>query len=98
MATARTYDESRFRLGTMLFLVAAGLSFLLSIGLWFAGSRQEGGFVGLWGPSILAAGALLVSAGRGGLMGGRFLRAGGPAPPLGLWGGAPSPPRGPGAP
>lgn len=40
-----------------LFLVAALLSFLLSIGLWFTGSRQEALFVGLWVPSILALGA-----------------------------------------
>jgi hypothetical protein len=46
----------------MLFLVAAALSFLLSIGLWFAGSRQEGVFVGLWVPSILAAGAFWIVA------------------------------------
>jgi hypothetical protein len=47
----------RHRLGYTLFLVAAGVSFLLSIGLWFAGNRDEGVFVGLWVPSILAAGA-----------------------------------------
>jgi hypothetical protein len=64
MATARRSDESRFRLGTRLFLVAAGLSFLLSISLWFAGSRQEGMFVGLWVPSVLAAGAFWISAVR----------------------------------
>jgi hypothetical protein len=45
------------RLGVTLFLVAAGASFLLSIGLWFSGNRDEGVFVGLWVPSILAAGA-----------------------------------------
>jgi len=64
MATARRSDASRYRLGTMLFLAAAGLSFLLSIGLWFGGSRQEGVFVGLWVPSILAAGAFWISAVR----------------------------------
>jgi len=49
-------------------LVASGLSFLLSVGLWFlaaewAGSpedaKQYGLFVGLWVPSILALGTLL---------------------------------------
>jgi hypothetical protein len=45
-----------------LFLAAAALSFVLSIGLWFAGSRQEGVFVGLWVPSILAAGAFWMAA------------------------------------
>jgi hypothetical protein len=43
-----------------LFLTAAGLSFLFSVGLWFNGYRDEGVFVGLWVPSILALGALLV--------------------------------------
>jgi hypothetical protein len=62
MASARRSPTERRRLGTTLFLVAAALSFLLSIGLWFAGSRQEGVFVGLWVPSILAAGAFWIVA------------------------------------
>lgn len=52
----------RRRLGVTLFLVAAALSFALSIGLWFAGNRDEGVFVGLWVPSILAAGAFWMTA------------------------------------
>lgn len=56
---------SRHRLGVALFLVAALASFLLSIGLWFAGNRDEGVFVGLWVPSILALGALIIPP-RGG--------------------------------
>jgi hypothetical protein len=51
----RTID--RHRLGASLFLAAAALSFVLSIALWFTDNRQEGMFVGLWVPSILAAGA-----------------------------------------
>jgi hypothetical protein len=44
---------------------AAFLSFLLSVTLWFTGNRDEGLFVGLWVPSILAAGAfVLVSLDR----------------------------------
>ena len=43
-----------------LFLLAAGLSFLMSVYLFFGGSPQQGIFVGLWVPSILAAGALLL--------------------------------------
>ena len=50
-------------IGKMLFLIAAGMSFLLSVGLWFGGDRERGLFVGLWVPSILALGAL-VMAGR----------------------------------
>ncbi len=48
----------------LLIIVAAGLSFLLSVGLWFSGQKEEGMFVGLWVPSILSLGALLF-AGRG---------------------------------
>ena len=57
---ARPLD--RYMLGVALFLVAALASFFLSIGLWFSGSREEGVYVGLWVPSILAAGAFWVSA------------------------------------
>lgn len=46
-----------------LFIAAAGISFLLSIGLWFSGDKERGMFVGLWVPSILSLGAL-VFAGR----------------------------------
>jgi hypothetical protein len=56
--------RDRHRLGVILFLVAAFGSFLLSIGLWFADNRQEGVFVGLWVPSILAAGAFWIAAVR----------------------------------
>ena len=47
-----------------LFLVAAGISFLLSVALWFLGHKEQGLFVGLWVPSILALGALML-AGKG---------------------------------
>ena len=53
---------SRHRMGVALFLLAAVASFLLSIGLWFGGNRDEGVFVGLWVPSILAAGAFWMVA------------------------------------
>lgn len=55
---------SRHRLGVALFLLAAVASFLLSIGLWFTDNRQEGAFVGLWVPSILAAGGFWMTAVR----------------------------------
>ena len=42
-----------------LLFVAALVSFALSVSLWFTGSEQEGIFVGLWVPSILALGALV---------------------------------------
>jgi len=55
---------TRQRLGVRLFLVAAGVSFLLSIALWFSGNQDEGVFVGLWVPSILAAGGFWMAAVR----------------------------------
>ena len=55
-------EIDRRRLGVTLFLVAAFASFVLSVVLWFSGSRQEGVFVGLWVPSILAAGAFWTAA------------------------------------
>ncbi len=42
-----------------LFFAAAGLSFLGSVFLFFTGDHERGIFVGLWVPSILAAGVLL---------------------------------------
>ena len=47
-----------------LFLIAAGISFLLSVYLWFNGYKDQGVYVGLWVPSILSSGALLL-AGKG---------------------------------
>ena len=54
----------RHRFGVTLFLVAALASFLLSIALWFTDNRDEGVFVGLWVPSILAAGGFWMTAVR----------------------------------
>ena len=55
---------SRHRLGVTLFLIAAFASFLLSIALWFTDNQDEGLFVGLWVPSILAAGGFWMAAVR----------------------------------
>ena len=49
--------------GKICFLVAAFISFLCSVYLWFGGQREEGLFVGIWVPSILSFGGL-VFAGR----------------------------------
>jgi len=53
------------RIIKLLILAAAGISFLFSVYLWFAVNREQGIFVGLWVPSILSYGALVLS-GRGG--------------------------------
>ncbi|MEJ7715601.1 MAG: hypothetical protein WKF40_07820 [Thermoleophilaceae bacterium] len=44
--------------GAALIALAAFVSFVLSVSLWFADSREEALFVGLWVPSILPSGAL----------------------------------------
>ena len=42
------------------FFLAAALTCAASVGLWFSGDHERGLFVGLWVPSILSAGALLL--------------------------------------
>ncbi len=39
---------NKLRLAKFGFLVAAAISFLLSVYLWFSGSKEQGVFVGLW--------------------------------------------------
>jgi hypothetical protein len=43
-----------------LILFAAFVSFLLSVVLFFGGNESQGIFVGLWVPSILSLGGLLL--------------------------------------
>ena len=43
-----------------LILLAAGISFVLSVTLWFGGHELQGIFVGLWVPSILSLGAVVL--------------------------------------
>ncbi|MGD8826958.1 MAG: hypothetical protein PVI24_18380 [Myxococcales bacterium] len=54
---------NRLTASKALFFAAAGLSFCLSIALWFSGDRERGLFVGLWVPSILAAANLFLLGG-----------------------------------
>ena len=44
--------------GRALILLGAFVSFVLSVSLWFTGSHEQGIFVGLWVPSILALAGL----------------------------------------
>tara|TARA_B100000780_G_scaffold41763_1_gene25965 strand:- start:1126 stop:1299 length:174 start_codon:yes stop_codon:yes gene_type:complete len=48
-----------FRKSDYILLGAAFVSFCLSVGLWFVGYKDEGLYVGIWVPSILAAGGYL---------------------------------------
>jgi hypothetical protein len=45
-------------LGRRLILLGAFVSFVLSVSLWFTGHHEQGIFVGLWVPSILALSGL----------------------------------------
>ena len=54
----------RTTLPLALIAAAAAASFLLSVLLWFTGSEEQGIFVGLWVPSVLALGALAHAAGE----------------------------------
>ena len=58
--------DRKVRIGKWMFVIAAGISFIFSVSLWFSGHRDEGMFVGLWVPSILSLGALTL-CGRGAL-------------------------------
>jgi len=48
----------------ILIAMSAGLSFLLSVYLWFQGHKDQGLFVGIWVPSILSMGTLILSPGK----------------------------------
>jgi len=52
-----------FKPSDYFILLAAFLSFLFSVYLWFRGEKDAGMFVGIWVPSILAFGAF-VKVGR----------------------------------
>jgi len=52
--------RSREVTARLLLFLAATASFVLSVSLWFAGNELQGIFVGLWVPSILALGAIVL--------------------------------------
>jgi hypothetical protein len=55
--------SSRKKIAKASIILAAALSFVLSVYLWFTGSENQGIFVGLWVPSILSFGALVFAGG-----------------------------------
>ena len=50
--------------GRRLILLGAFVSFVLSVTLWFTGHHDQGIFVGLWVPSILALSGLTAGNSR----------------------------------
>jgi hypothetical protein len=46
-------------LARYLILLAALISFVISVSLWFSGNEQEGIYVGIWVPTIISLGAFL---------------------------------------
>ncbi len=48
----------------LVFLLASLISLLLSVSLWFSGNELQGIFVGVWVPSILSLGALVLAPNR----------------------------------
>ena len=51
-------------LGRGLILLGAFASFVLSVSLWFTGNHEQGIFVGLWVPSILSLGGIVLRRGE----------------------------------
>ena len=51
---------SRLAIARATYIAGAGISFLLSVYLWFTGSKEQGLYVGLWVPSILSFGTLML--------------------------------------
>ena len=64
MAAAQRAVVAPLTTSKLFFFAAAGMSFLLSVALFFTGDRERGIFVGLWVPSILSAGGLLLAGPR----------------------------------
>ena len=50
----------------LLFLMASFISLVLSVSLYFGHNEQQGIFVGIWVPSVLSLGALLLAGDNGG--------------------------------
>ena len=51
---------SAFHRTKLVFMAAAFFSFVLSVTLWFLVDKEMGLFVGLWVPTLLALGVLVL--------------------------------------
>lgn len=60
VGTIGATTASREGTARLLLLAAATISFVLSVSLWFAGNKLQGIFVGLWVPSILSLGGIVL--------------------------------------
>ena len=60
----RFRSPTRFEKIKLAFLVAAFISFVLSVTLWFLVDREQGLFVGLWVPAIHSLGTLVLAGER----------------------------------
>jgi hypothetical protein len=56
----RESTSSREQRARLLLLGAAAISFVLSVSLWFLRHELQGIFVGLWVPSILSLGSIVL--------------------------------------
>lgn len=52
------------RRAAVVIMLAAFVSLLLSVTLWFTGHREQGLYVGLWVPSILSFGSVALLGSR----------------------------------
>ncbi len=65
MEKVQTLVTARPEVGARaLILFGAFVSFVLSVVLWFGGDKQQGIFVGLWVPSILSLGGVVLRRGE----------------------------------
>jgi len=62
--TRRFRSPTRLEKIKLAFLVAAFISFVLSVTLWFLVDREQGLFVGLWVPAIHSLGTLVLAGER----------------------------------
>jgi hypothetical protein len=60
----RAGSLTAFQKTKIAFLLAGFLSFLFSVMLWFFVDKDQGLFVGLWVPSVLSLGALVLAGER----------------------------------
>ena len=61
---AGPFRLDQFHRTKLVFIAAAFVAFVLSVGLWFLVDREMGLFVGLWVPAIHSLGTLILTGER----------------------------------